>query len=602
MKDGKRSVTRRGRALFAAPILVPAVLFLGWLFSLSGLGTLLEWRSVDLRFKARGALSPPPEVLIVALDEKTFRDLKLKYPFPPIVYARLVQELRRLGAATIAFDLLYSEPTRECDPAGQDALLAATLRGGAPVVWGYQLTDGKVPQEPIKIIKDAVAGTGFLNWPDERDGRIRRFKPEFGGRPCFAAAVLKAYAGFIPRAWTGEDLRLINFRGEAGTFPAISMSDVLSGKVPEGGIKGKICLVGPTFAASHDLFATPFHRVDRPDTPGVEVHANILGNMLGGQALTAAGGAADWAALFALALFVAVLMGLGYPWWSLAAWLASACAWCAWAMVRFLHGSVVPLVAPLAVLAGTFWLAAFLSYLLERKKRKEIRDLFSSYVDPSVVDWILKNPDSVRTDGERRMVTILDTDIENFTAITENADPAVLVSHLNHYFETVTQAVIESGGMHDKYVGDAVMAIFGFPLVQPDHALKALMAAHEILVRLERLYPEWERQGLPVFRTRIGISSGEVIIGNVGGPKRRAFTAMGDAANMASRLEVLNKRFGTHILLNEATARLLPAGIPLRDLGEVQIRGISQPVRLYNPSFDKPDPVSKEAREADRRQ
>jgi class 3 adenylate cyclase len=146
------------------------------------------------------------------------------------------------------------------------------------------------------------------------------------------------------------------------------------------------------------------------------------------------------------------------------------------------------------------------------------------------------------------------------------------------------------------------MAIFGFPLDQPDHALKAVMAAHEILVRLERQYPEWEAKGLPVFKTRIGISTGEVVIGNVGGSKRRAFTAMGDAANIASRLEALNKRFGTHVLLDESTARMLPAGIPLKELGEVQVRGISLPIRIYNPAFDKAELSSKEAREADRRQ
>jgi adenylate cyclase len=251
-----------------------------------------------------------------------------------------------------------------------------------------------------------------------------------------------------------------------------------------------------------------------------------------------------------------------------------------------MENRVALLVAPLLLLTLAFWGGAFGQYLLERERRREIRDLFASYVDPSVVEWILRHADGVNLEGQRIVATILDTDIEGFTSITERLDPAVLIAQLNEYFESITEAAIEAGGLHDKYVGDALMVIYGFPIGREDHALRAVMAAREILSRVERLNQDWERRGLPPLNTRIGICSGEVVIGNVGSSKRKTFTAMGDAANMASRLEGLNKRFGTRVILSESTARLLPPDIPLRDLGEVEVRGISKPIRLFNPTFD----------------
>jgi adenylate cyclase len=319
---------------------------------------------------------------------------------------------------------------------------------------------------------------------------------------------------------------------------------------------------------------------------GVEIHANIVGSILRGDRFQTVPAAPLWILVTALSLGLAVLLLSGRFWTGLVLWISAMAGWTGAAMVLFLRGQLVLLIGPLAVLSGSFWLGVFTLTLLERKRRLQIRALFASYVDPSVVTWLIRNPDRAHLDGERRVVTVLDTDIEGFTAITEETDPADLVKQLNRYFEALTEAALAEGGMLDKYVGDALMVIYGFPQDQPDHAERALRAAERICVRVDALNREWSVSGRPVFKTRIGICSGEVIIGSVGGTARKAVTAMGDAANLASRIEGLNKQLGTRVLLADSTARLLPSSVRLRDLGEAEIRGYHKRVHLHTPEFD----------------
>jgi len=574
----------------AAAALTAAAVLLAALAAASGFGRLAEDRSLDLRFRARGTRPPAPEIVLVTVDESSFRTLGLKYPFPPALWAKLLDQLSSAGAAAVAFDFLYSEPSRECDPPDQDALVAAAAKRSGAVVWALQLRDGKTPDLPIPLIRASVAATGFINLPDERDSRIRRYQAEKDAFPSFAAATAETYAGFRPPAARGEALRLIDYRGPAGTYPAYALGDVLTGKVPLSTFSGKICLVGATFAASHDLYPTPFHRTDSPDMPGVEIHAHILAGMLAGQELLPDPAAPQWAAAALLAFLAAWAVCAGRPGLSAVLWGAGTAGWATWALLRFARGGRVALVTgPLLLIGLSVAGAVVWSYLAERAQRRAIRALFSHYLDPKVVAWLERNPEEVTLAGHRRVCTILDTDIEGFTSITEQMDPTALVAHLNNYFEVLTKCVLEHGGLHDKYVGDAVMAIFGFPLDQPDHAVRAVSCAKAFLQRLDSLNPLWEKQGLPALRTRVGISTGEVVVGNVGGTVRRTFTAMGDAANLASRLEALNKRFGTRVILSPETARHLPADVPVFDLGEVLVRGLAKPLRVYCPDFGAPE-------------
>jgi adenylate cyclase len=557
----------------------------GVLLSRFGLLHSLEGKSADLRFAMRGPLAPDPEILIIAVDEKTFQELGLKYPFPPILYAQLIEQLNRDQAATIAFDFLYSEPTRECDPPDQDGLLARTIRTGGNVIWAFELFEGNAPVFPIPVIRESVTGIGYINMPDEPDGRIRRVllhRPNGqGGLSSFAMAVVEHYAGRFPSGWDPDKLHLINYRGPSQTFPSVSLTDVLRGRVPAEAIRNRICLVGATFAAGHDLFPTPFHSTARPDTAGIEIQASVIGNILRGDILKPSGTTVMWGFVLAGLSALSILFFRGRTWMALLLWLAGTAGWTAYALHRFFKGSVETMVLPLAVLGFAFWTQLFGVYLSERRRRREINQLFSSYVDPAAISYILKNPDQVNLRGERRMVTILTTDIEGFTRMMSTMDPELLVAHLNGYFEAITDIALKAGGMHDKFKGDSLMVIYGFPGNQTDHARRAVGAARDILAEVRRLGRQWEQAGLPILKTRIGICSGEVIMGNIGGTKRKSFTAMGDAANLSARLEVLNKELGTEILIAESTAAMIQGEFPLKGFGEIEIRGYARPIQVF---------------------
>ncbi|MBN2383116.1 adenylate/guanylate cyclase domain-containing protein [bacterium] len=543
----------------------------------------LEWKAFDWQFRIRGERSPSQDIVIIAIDEPTFHTLKMKYPFPPLVLGKLIEKLNRHGASVIGFDLLYSEPTRECDPPEQDRLLAEIIAEAGNVLWGCELENGQRLVLPIDVIRDSLVATGFLNFPDEVDNRVRRFKVKEAGTYSFAAAVMKAYAGFLPGQWDTEELYLIDYCGAAGVFHTFSFADVLEDRLAPGSLEGKICLVGPTFLASHDYYATPFHDPARPDTPGVEIHANILMTLWSGHQFIIRD--LWWPAICFMTVLAGgiILLMFGHVAWSGVIGLSALITWIVFSIYSFQHFQIVPLVAPVGGAVFLYLAGGTASYLSERKEKKRIRMLFSSYVDPAIVSYLLKNPDLINTTGVRREVTILYSDIEGFSDISSNRTPEELVSQLNIYFEKLTNIILSHDGMYDKYVGDALMAVFGFPLSDPAQAMKAVFAALEIQDQLDVMNTRWREQKEPEFRTRIGISSGEAVIGPVGGTQRKDFTAYGTVVNRAARLEAFNKTLGTRILIDQNTAEALSSEITLVNYGPHKLKGLSEDVVVYCP-------------------
>ena len=377
----------------------------------------------------------------------------------------------------------------------------------------------------------------------------------------------------------------VSYRGPAKTFKTISAGDVLAGRENPVDFRNKLVFVGVTEIGVGDVQSTPFGS----EIPGVEVHANVADNLLTGRYILDTGllrGVSLLAtALLALAvaLFVlrtarhrlgaaaATVLVLGWPLLAYAAFIA-----------RGWHFLVVS-----PVLAGVISLVLALRVRVaaEEERAQRIRQTFEHYVSGGVVEEMIRHPERVKLGGERREMTVLFSDIRGFTSISETLDPEALVSLLNEFFTPMTRLVLENGGTLDKYMGDALMAFFGAPLAHPDHAARACRATLAMREELVRLNEGWHRDGkLPPHLTLgigIGLNSGEMSVGNVGSEVIFGYTVIGDNVNLGSRIEGLNKDYGTQILVSEHTARAAGDGFLFRELDWVRVKGKQKPVGIH---------------------
>jgi adenylate cyclase len=360
--------------------------------------------------------------------------------------------------------------------------------------------------------------------------------------------------------------------------------DVLSGKVPVEAVEDKIVLVGATEIGIADLRPTPFN----PVYPGVEIHASVVGNILDGRFLIENNltHAVDIALLFVLPiLLVFLLIRARGTFFGFTIFVVF--------MVLYLLGNFVAFTR-LNVVISTIYPALSLGFayvffegyrnlVIERRSRY-LRRAFSSYVSPDVVDEILRDSDKLKLGGENKNVTLLFSDIRGFTSLSESISPEMLVSVLNEYLSPMTQIVMEERGTLDKYIGDAVMAIFGAPLDVPDHAMRACQAALSMLKKLREINNEWRKRNFPNISIGIGINTGEAIVGNMGANIRFDYTAIGDSVNLASRLEGLNKLYGTEIIISKSTLENLNSSetpFLLRELDLVQVKGKEEPISIF---------------------
>jgi adenylate cyclase len=380
----------------------------------------------------------------------------------------------------------------------------------------------------------------------------------------------------------GERARLlVDYAGPAGTFRSFPAADVLAGAVPAERLKERIVFVGATAQGTYDLRVTPVS----PILPGVEKHANVAENILEGRHLVRP----DWVELAELAGIVAwpLLLALLLPRLRPVASLGAAVA--AWALLfaathwAFRRGIWLPLVYPTLALALTFVAVTVYRFLTEERQRLWTRRAFQQYVSPEVVDLIVRSPAALRFGGEVRSVTVLFTDIRDFTTFTERNDPQEVLRTLREYLTRMTDCVLREGGTLDKYIGDAVMAVFGAPIATPDHAVRACRAALAMLAELEQLNARWSAEGREPLRMGVGINTGEMVVGNLGSEQLFDYTVVGDGVNVAARLESLNKEYGTArpIILSEETRRAADGLIEARRLGEVIVKGKTKPVVVY---------------------
>jgi adenylate cyclase len=370
----------------------------------------------------------------------------------------------------------------------------------------------------------------------------------------------------------------INYRGPERTYPYYSIVDVVRHKFPPGTFKDKIVLVGASATGIGDLRTPPYGGITYP---GVEVHANAIDNMLNHQALTR--GAAQELSDLMLILFFGIPVGI---WMALVAprWMWFGLSFLVpLALIdygAFLRGWWLNFSVPALTLVSNVLLVSLYRALVEEKEKRRIRTAFGQYLSPEVIRRLLRNPKLV--EPKKTEITVMFSDIRGFTTISENLDAQDLALFLNQYLSDMTGLVFEYQGTLDKYIGDAVMAFWGAPFEVDDHATSACNSALKMMQRVREMQREWQAQGKPQLDIGIGLNSGVASVGNMGSALRYGYTALGDTVNLSSRLEGLNKDYGTHIIVNETTyAATREAQFVYRELDLIRVKGKTHPVMIY---------------------
>ena len=374
---------------------------------------------------------------------------------------------------------------------------------------------------------------------------------------------------------------LIDYSGEGKSFRHISASDVLAQRIPAEQLKDRIVFIGATAEGLYDLRVTPFS----PVLPGVEKHANMAANILEGRFIVRPA----WVEIVELGTTIAfpILLGLLLPrlrpMTSLAAALALQVALLATTHVAFRRGLWLPAVYPSVSIGLTFIAITVYRFFTEERQRLFTKRAFQQYVSPAVVERIVADPSALQFGGEVRNLTVMFCDIRDFTTFAERNEPQVVVTMLREHLTRLTSCIMDEEGTLDKYIGDAIMAIFGAPITLPDHAERACRAALRMTEEAKALRAKWESEGKEPLRIGIGVNTADMVVGNLGSEQVFSYTVTGDGVNLGARLESLNKDYKTskQIIISEYTYEAAKDVIETIPLGEVLVKGKTRPVAIY---------------------
>ena len=600
-----------------------------------------ELKTLDWRFKL---LASPDEasddIVIVVVDQKSLDYYEemggLPWPWPRGLYEAVIEFVNTGGAQAILFDILFTERSgfgyeddeffteavkdagnvympfflsqkeRSVDETLKEKLFSEKsieVRGGSKIPWW---TARSVVLPLDDLVRNAK-GLGNVMMVPDPDGVYRRvpllFKYENQFFPSLPVAALKdifnveAFSiheskslqlGRITVPLQEDGTVLLKYHGGAATYQYYSIASVIQSYVrleegekpiinPEE-FKDKVVFVGLIAPGLFDLKPTPFSSV----YPGVEVHATITDNILNEDFLTRI----NIFPLFFIIVVLNILCGMIVSHFvKLKVSLPLVCllliAPFALAFISFTRNLLIDLITPEIGLLLTFALTSVVSYATEGKQRRFIKSAFRYYLSPAVIEELLASPESLKLGGERKNLTVFFSDIAGFTTISEKLSPEQLSQLLNEYLSRMTDIILSYGGTVDKYEGDAIMAFWGAPLSQSDHARRACLAALECHDALNKMRVGFKNRGLPALQARIGMNSGDMVVGNMGSRERFDYTVIGDNVNLGSRLEGTNKTYGTWIMISETTYQLVKDDIEVRELDLIRVKGKESPVRVY---------------------
>lgn len=576
----------------------------------------------------------PADTALVLIDEQSLQrlgaaDIGYRWPWPRRAFAGLFASLHRAGAKAVVADFNFFEssedPMQDYEFGAMAAVLTELTLGAMPagsdkpeqlpVIWPADFRDANaayfarprwgftrsVPDADSVIrryvAKDSLTAvavqrnTGLLAAP-----RLLRWRGSLAALPARGVPVLTA----APFAVDGLAVEKRAAEIASDLEPAALLRAIEAEPAPTDAltreafakVRGRVVFVGVNAAGTYDYVATP---CGAPE-PGVISHWTAYANLSAGGFLRETG---PWASAGLLALVVGVLAwvaraGIGILRPALVAGGGAVLA-LGGSAVAFLGNVWFAPMLPVAGAAAGFGAVAVHSFLLERARKKEIQGWFGSYVSPAVVKQLVQNPDSLKLGGEKRELTIFFADLANFTTLSESMPPEELVPLINSVLEDLTEGVLAHGCYVDKYIGDAIMGVFGSPEPLENHALSACRAALESMRRLEKLNERIERTHGRRLGMRIGVNTGDAIVGNVGSTKKRNYTVLGDAVNLASRLEGANKEFHTGILVGPRTAAQLGGALVTRPVAQLKVKGKKQAVEVHE-LIGEPDALDEGAR------
>jgi adenylate cyclase len=558
-----------------ASIALLCFLFLSLLYGLHFFQT-INTRLTDPLY---GGATPLSNIVIIAIDDKSLQEIG-RWPWDRIQFARLFEKTK--DARVVGVDVAFFEPST----AQNDKALVEAIRKAGNIVLTAEYTEFEMNDDAIHGTKALVpvmnasahAKLGYVNIVTDNDGITRAVNLDIKGQfKSFAEQIYESYLG--KRFESSSRRFLINYAGKPGSFTTYSFSDVLAGNMS---FKDKIVLVGATSPDLHDDYFVPTSKGKA--MPGVEVHANTLQTMLTKKYLYEQSSVSVLIALLIVCILSSLLIYNYGILKSSIALFGIIIAYVFGAIVLFRSGVILNIVYPVIGIIMTYTASVVYSYKAEKDAKSELKNAFSKYVSPLLVNEIIKNPDKLKLGGEKRRITILFSDIRGFTTISEALGPEKLVHFLNEYLTEMTNIVLKNRGVVDKFIGDAVMAFWGAPLDEKKQEYLSCKASVEMILKLIELRKGWTH--LPHIDIGVGLNEGECVVGNMGSHDRFDYTAIGDAVNLASRLEGLNKQYGTNVIVSENVYDKVKKDFTFRELDFVKVKGKTRPVKIYELVID----------------
>ena len=546
----------------------------------------LERQTVDARFSIRGQQPPPKNIVVVQVDDVTFSDMPdVQWPYPRHLHAQVIDRLRKDGAKVIAFDVQFSELSK---PADDNALYLAIKRAQGKVVLGTTEVDPQTHEPNLifgpQYLREIGAVAGNTNFPADAGDVIRHMRYEVNGLKSFAVVAAEKALGHPIKPFGSH---WIDFYGPPGRVPHVSYSHVLEGETPPGFFRGKIVVIGASAPILQDVHAVS----TGPLMPGPEIQASAIGTALRGFPLSSSSTALNVALILLLGL-IAPVASLRYkPLRALPLALGTGAVYVLMTQVGFNAGLVLSFVYPMTSLTLSSVGSLGVHYVVTAFERERTRDIFSRFVPETVVGQVLARTDGdLRLGGERIEATLMFSDLRGFTSSAEHREPEKVIEILNVYLSDMSDAILSNGGTLVTYMGDGIMAAFGAPIEQENHAELALAAAREMICERLPKFNRWMQENGhgSGYHMGIGLNSGPIMSGMVGSAQRLAYTTIGDVTNTASRIEGLTKDTPYSVLISETTYALLAE--PPDDLvywDELEIRGRKAKMKLWALAVEK---------------